>query len=152
MKAGKCRTDAEVLLRSSFFLFSSKKTLQMGHKVADELQRLQIISYKMKNKIANDKLKKKKATIREGGVALRLGAFPEIQQCFSFSSHNKVNEISPSPLQQVWVLLILDGNKINHSSFFGQAPCLGQHSRKNTDLGLLSVVGLEQLEHGLFCI
>lgn len=60
MKAGKCRTDAEVLLRSSFFLFSSKKTLQMGHKVADELQRLQIISYKMKNKIANDKLKKKR--------------------------------------------------------------------------------------------
>lgn len=152
MKAGKCRTDAEVLLRSSFFLFSSNKALQMGHKVADELQRLHIISYKIKNNIANDKLKKKKATIREGVFASLLGAFFEIQQCLSFSSHNKVNQISPSPLQQVWVLIILDGNKINHSDFVWQTPCLGQHSRKITDFGLSSVFGLKQLEHELFCI
>lgn len=59
-----------------------------------------------------------------------LGAFFEIQQYFSFSLHNKVNQISPSPLQQVWILITLDVNKINHSNFFGQAPCLGKYSKK----------------------
>lgn len=70
---------------------------------------------------------KKKATIRDGVVAVLLGVLLEIQHCFSFSSHNKVNQITPSPLQQVWVLIILDGNKINHGNFSGQAPCLGQY-------------------------
>lgn len=47
-RVGKSRADAEVLIKNPFFLFSSKNSLQWGHKVADELQRLQINSCKIK--------------------------------------------------------------------------------------------------------
>lgn len=81
-----------------------------------------------------------------------LDAFLEIQQCFSFSSHYEVNQISSSPFQQVWVLIILDDSKINHSNFFGQAPCLGQYSKKFTGFGLSSVLGPKQLKQELFYV
>lgn len=45
-------------------LFSSKKSLQRGHKVADELQRLQINSCKIKNRLRMTSLKKKKKALR----------------------------------------------------------------------------------------
>ena len=74
---GKSSTDAEVLLKNPFFLFSSKKSLQQGHKVADELQRLQINSCEIKYRwqMTSFVFFKKKDSVKARAISALLGAF-----------------------------------------------------------------------------